>query len=139
MSAEPRPLRTRAEATAYRETSRHEDVLSFIDLLARCTPLAKRESMGESAEGKDMAVLVVSDEGCFTPEEARRQGKLVVMVEANIHAGEVEGKESVLALARDLTLSKRGRKILSKLCLVLIPDFNPDGNDRISPDNRRLD
>jgi hypothetical protein len=86
-----------------------------------------------------MVALVVSDRGCFTPEAARKQKKLVVMVEANIHAGEVEGKEAVLALARDLTLTKLGAKLLDKLCLVLIPNFNPDGNDRISPNNRKLD
>src|SRR5207248_7257333 len=31
------------------------------------------------------------------------------------------------------------KKLLSRVCLVVIPDLNPDGNDRISPDNRRLD
>jgi hypothetical protein len=138
----PRPqIRTRAEQTDYRETSRHADVLAFLDELAARTDLVRRASMGRSGEGQDMAVLIASDRGCFSPEEARRQGKAVVMIEANIHAGEVEGKEALLALIRDLTLmdARRGRDILSRLCLVLIPDVNPDGNDRISPDNRRLD
>src|SRR5438105_3153916 len=80
-----------------------------------------------------------SDRACSTPEEARAQRKTIVMIQANIHAGEVEGKESVLALLRDLTLGKAGKKILSKVCLVVIPDLNPDGNDRISPENRKLD
>src|SRR5262245_26781175 len=139
MSREPLLPRTRAENTEYRETSRHADVLAFIDELAKRTDKVHRTTMGRSGEGQDIAVLVVSDNECFTPEEARRQGKVVVMVEANIHAGEVEGKEAVLALARDLTLTRLGQKLLSRLCLVLIPDFNPDGNDRISPENRKLD
>ena len=130
--------RTRAELTDYQETSRHADVLAFIDELVQRTDRVRRISMGASGEGQDMAALVVSDGGCFTPEEARKQGRLIVMVEANIHAGEVEGKEAVLALVRDLTLTKLGKKILSRLCLVVIPDFNPDGNDRISPENRKL-
>ena len=134
-------LLTRAERTGYRETSRHADVLAFCDELARRSDLVHRTSMGRSGEGQDMAVLVLSDRQAFTPDEARRQRKPIVMVEANIHAGEVEGKEAVLALARDLTigkLGKLGQKLLSRACLVLIPDFNPDGNDRISPNNRRL-
>ena len=94
---------------------------------------------GQSGEGQPLAALVVSDRNCFTPELARKQKKVIVMVEANIHAGEVEGKESVLALARDLTLTQLGAKLLDKLCLVLVPNFNPDGNDRISPNNRKLD
>lgn len=132
-------LLTRAEASNYAETSRHSDVLAFVDELCRRTKLARRVDFGQSGEGQPMVALVVSDRGCFTPELARKQKKVVVMVEANIHAGEVEGKESVLALARDLTLTSLGKKLLDKLCLVLIPNFNPDGNDRISPNNRKLD
>ena len=132
-------LLTRAEASDYKETSRHSDVLAFVDALCAQTKLARRVDFGKSGEGQPMVALVLSDRGCFTPELARKQKKAVVMVEANIHAGEVEGKEAVLALARDLTLTSLGRKLLDKLCLVLIPNFNPDGNDRISPNNRKLD
>ncbi|MCS6914309.1 MAG: M14 family zinc carboxypeptidase [Myxococcales bacterium] len=139
MSDQPALPRTRAEATDFRETSRHADVLAFLDELDQRTPLLRRTTMGRSGEGQDLAVALVSDKDCFTPEEARRQGKAIVMACANIHAGEVEGKEALLALCRDLTLTRLGQKILSKVCLVVIPNFNPDGNDRISPDNRRLD
>lgn len=131
-------LLTRAEATNYRETSLHSDVLAFVDELCRRTKLARRVDFGQSGEGRPLVALVVSDKGCFTPELARKQKKVVVMVEANIHAGEVEGKEAVLALARDLTLTKLGKALLDKVCLVLVPNFNPDGNDRISPHNRKL-
>lgn len=132
-------LLTRAEASHYQETSRHFDVLAFIDGLCAQTKLARRVDFGKSGEGQPLAAIIVSDRNCFTPELARKQKKAVVMVEANIHAGEVEGKESVLALARDLTLTKLGKKLLDTLCLVLVPNFNPDGNDRISPNNRKLD
>lgn len=136
------PLRSRAEATEYRETSRHDDVLAFVRDLANRTDLVRVGSMGLSAEGRDQAVMVLSDRGCFSPEAARAQGKVVVLCQANIHAGEVEGKEAVQALARDLTigpLQAVGREVLSRACLVLVPDLNPDGNDRIRPENRRLD
>ncbi len=130
---------TRAEASQYTQTSRSTDVLAFVDALCARTKLARRVDFGQSGEGQPLAALVVSDRNCFTPELARKQKKVIVMVEANIHAGEVEGKESVLALARDLTLTRLGAKLLDKLCLVLVPNFNPDGNDRISPNNRELD
>lgn len=132
-------LLTRAEATDYQETSRHSDVVAFVDALVARTPLVTKVSLGTSGEGQDMVAMVL---GGPDPRTARKRKKAVVMVEANIHAGEVEGKEMVLALARDLTvgpLKALGKKLLEKLCLVLIPDFNPDGNDRISPKNRALD
>jgi hypothetical protein len=130
--------RTRAEQTNYAETSRHSDVVAFCDELAQKSPLVHRTSIGESGEGQDIVALVLSDRKAFTPELARRQKKPIVMIEANIHAGEVEGKEEVLALCRDLALGVRGKGILEKICLVVVPDFNPDGNDRISPENRKL-
>jgi hypothetical protein len=135
----PSDLRTRAEATGFQETSLHADVIAFVDELARRSDLVERQSIGTSGEGRDIVALVVSDRRCFTPERARKQKKAIVMIEANIHAGEVEGKEMALALARDLATTKLGTKILGELCLVIVPDFNPDGNDRISPQNRKLD
>lgn len=131
-------LLTHAEKTLYRETSLHAHVLEFLNELGARTDLVRIASMGRSGEGQDMAIAIASDRGCFTPEEARAQRKTIVMIQANIHAGEVEGKESLLALLRDLTLGKAGKKVLSKICLVAIPDLNPDGNDRISKENRKL-
>ncbi len=135
-------LKTRAEATDYAETSRHADVIEFCDALAAASRHVDRGSLGQSGEGQDLVTLTVSNRRCFSPERATEQDKVVVMVEANIHAGEVEGKEAILALCRDLVrgdLGKLGKKILDRVCLVVVPDFNPDGNDRINPKNRTLD
>ena len=137
-----RELLTRAEATDYQETSRHADVIAFCDALAEESEHVSRGTFGQSGEGQDLVHLVISDRRCFSPERAAELGKVVVFVEANIHAGEVEGKEMILALARQLVrgeLGKAGEKILRKVCLVVVPNFNPDGNDRISPKHRALD
>jgi hypothetical protein len=135
--------RTVAEATDYGATSRHDDVLAFCREIAARTDLVRLTTMGDSAEGRDQAVVIVSDRGALTPEAARAQGKVIVLCQANIHAGEVEGKEAVQALLRDLTVGALadtvGREVLSRAVLVLVPDLNPDGNDRIRPENRRLD
>lgn len=135
-------LLTRAEATDYAETSRHADVIAFCDALDAESRHVERGSLGRSGEGQDLVTLTISNRKCFTPERAAKQKKVVVMVEANIHAGEVEGKEMILALCRDLVrgeLGAAGKRILDRVCLVVVPDFNPDGNDRINPKNRVLD
>jgi hypothetical protein len=132
-------LQTRAERTGFAETSLHADVLEFIRQVHHLAPDRMRVgSMGSSAEGRDMPVVVLSDLEAFTPAAARRTGKPIVMVNANIHAGEVEGKEALLAFIRDMTLGDL-RPLLDQLTLVFIPILNPDGNDRISPENRKLD
>ena len=132
-------LQTRAERTGFAETSLHADVVEFIRQVHRLAPDRMRvSSMGSSAEGRDMPVVVLSDLEAFTPAAARRAGKPIVMVNANIHAGEVEGKEALLAFMRDMTLGDL-RPLLDQLTLVFIPILNPDGNVRISPENRKLE
>jgi Zinc carboxypeptidase len=129
---------TRAESTHYQETSRHTDVMRFIaELAARNDPRLAVTSFGTSPEGRDMPLLILSAEGVRTPEEARRAGLPVVLVINGIHAGEVEGKEASLMLARDLLAGPEGG-LLEQLTLLIVPLFNPDGNDRIDPANRKL-
>jgi hypothetical protein len=132
-------LLTRAERTDYRETSLHADVTIFLrQLKRRAGNLMRIGSMGASAEGRDMPVVVLSGHGAFTPAAARRLGLPIVMPMANIHAGEVEGKEALLALMREMTTGPL-RPLLDEMTLVVIPILNPDGNDRISIENRQLD
>jgi hypothetical protein len=125
---------TRAEATGWRETSRHADVMAF--LAALDDPRLHVGGFGASPEGRALPLAVVS--GARTPAEAHARGDLVVLVVCGIHAGEVEGKEAALMLLRDL-LGGRHPGLLDGITLVVVPLYNPDGNDRIDPANRRLD
>jgi hypothetical protein len=130
---------TRAEATNYQETSRHADVMRFVaDLTARRDPRIAVTSFGASPERRDLPLLILSAQGVRTPEEARRAGLPIVLVINGIHAGEVEGKEASLMLARDVLTGPEGA-LLEQLTLLIVPLFNPDGNDRIDPANRKLD
>ncbi|MFN8010796.1 MAG: M14 family metallopeptidase [Holophagaceae bacterium] len=133
---------TRAEATAYQFTSLHADVMAFIaGLSALNDPRLHVTSFGTSPQGRDLPLLVLSAKGVKTPDEARRLGKPVVLIICGIHAGEVEGKEGCLMLVRDLLADKPGLdagQILENVTVVLVPLFNPDGNDAIDPGNRAL-
>ncbi len=132
-------LVTRAEATNYRETSRHADVMRFIaGLLSRGDSRLAVQSFGVSPEGRDLPLLVLSGEGLSTPEQARQSELPVVLILNGIHAGEVEGKEASLMLARDILDGRHG-DLLDHMVLLIVPLFNPDGNDRIDPANRKLD
>lgn len=136
------PLLTRAEATRYEFTSLHADVMQFIaGLSALNDPRLHVSTFGVSPQGRELPLLVLSAQGVKTPEEAKRLGLPVVLVISGIHAGEVEGKEGCLMLARDLLADKGGldaAQILENLTLVIVPLFNPDGNDAIDPGNRKL-
>jgi len=131
--------RTRAETSAYQETSRHADVLAFVAALEqRKDPRLARLSFGSSPEGRELPLIVLSKERVRSPVAARAAEKPIVLVINGIHAGEVEGKEASLMLMRDLLATELG-ELLEHVTLLVVPLFNPDGNDRISPENRRLD
>jgi hypothetical protein len=128
-------LRTRAETSNYEETSTYADVMRVVDGLASSTSLVYTESFGKTEEGRDLPLMVISDPKVTTPEAARKLGRPIVFVQANIHAGEVEGKEAILMLARRLT-SGDLKTLTKQLVIVIAPDYNADGNEKVSAQNR---
>lgn len=123
-------LQTRAEATGYAETSTFADVTAFCDALARQYPFVKRASLCRSTEGRDVPLLIVSKSGFTSGSQAHASGDhLVMYIQANIHAGEVEGKEAILMLVRDL-LKLDPTRILDATTLVIAPIYNADGNEK---------
>jgi hypothetical protein len=123
--------RTRAERTSYAETSTYADVISFIDSLQRAHVPFARQELGRTNEGRVQPLLVLSRPRVTTPEEARALNRPIVYVQANIHAGEVEGKEALLALVRDLASTRDN--VLDSIVLIAIPIYNADGNERFEP------
>jgi hypothetical protein len=127
---------TRAEASDYKATSLHSDVLDFIQTLQKHSLRLRVENLGVSAEGRKIPLLVIGNPVPSSPRDLAYDDRLVVYIQAGIHAGEVEGKEAALMLARDLALDESA-PYLSDIVLLVAPIFNPDGNERISTDNRR--
>src|SRR6266702_501179 len=122
---------TTAERSDYAATSTNADVGTFLDSLALAgAPVAVSE-MGTSALGKPIYFVIASDPTVTSPGEAAAAGKVVVYLQANIHGGEVEGKEAVLALLRELAGPRR--ELLQTLVVLVAPDYNPDGNDAFGP------
>jgi murein tripeptide amidase MpaA len=126
--------RTRGELTNYQETSRYADVITFLDALHGRSHLSFG-SLGKSTEGRDIPYVVASRPRVSTPAEARRLARPIVYVQGNIHAGEVEGKEALLALLRDLTSSSRPN-VLDSIILIAVPIYNADGNEKFAPQER---
>jgi len=126
---------TRAERTSYLETSSHADVIGFVDsLVAMGAPITVRE-LARSPMGKVLPMIIASRPRVNSPQEARRLGRPIVYVQANIHAGEVEGKEAVLALLRDWSFG-RAPNVLDSLVVIVVPIYNADGNDKLAPQAR---
>ena len=130
-----RPL-TRAERTSFAETSLYSDVIQFIDSLTILGADIETGSIGTTTEGREMPYVIASRPLITTPEEARRQGRPIAYIQADIHAGEVEGKEAMLAMVRDLVFDPEPN-VLDSIVLIVQPLYNADGNEKLAPDNRR--
>src|SRR6185369_445775 len=128
-------LKSRAELTNYEETSRYDDVLRFFGELQKRSPLVRVETFGHSEEGRALPLVILSDPPISDPRDARASGKPIVFVFANIHAGEVEGKEAMQHIARRIVLGDL-RPLLDKLIILVAPIYNADGNEKISVMNR---
>jgi hypothetical protein len=128
-------LTTRAERTRYVETSRYDDVIGFLTTVDGASPLVHLTSFGYTFEGRSLPLAVVGRVSAPTPEAVRASGKLRVYIQANVHAGEVEGKEAMLALVRDIA---RGRHAewLDSMVLLVAPIYNADGNERVTLTSR---
>lgn len=127
---------TVAEASHFTATSRYADVVEFIQQLQRQSSRIRVETLCQSTEGRAVPLLLIGDPPPSSPLDLRQSQKAAVYIQANIHAGEVEGKEASLMLARDIVLSHEP-PYLDNLIILIAPIFNADGNEKISPENRR--
>jgi dipeptidyl-peptidase 4 len=121
---------TVAESSGYKATSKHAEVVEYCERLAKLAPLVRLAELGVTTEGRKLPLVILADPPIAAPEEAVRSGKLIVFAMGNIHAGEVDGKEALLMLMRDLALA-RDKPLLKDLVLLFVPNFNADGGDRM--------
>lgn len=128
-------LTTRAETSRFEATGSYEETLDFLRHLQAHFPSMYLGFYGTSGQGRAMPFVVVSAEKAFTGRRAQRLPKPIVLIQNGIHAGEIDGKDASLLLLRDLALG-RYPEILDKITLVVLPIYNVDGHERVSPYNR---
>ncbi|MEM6806560.1 MAG: M14 family metallopeptidase [Bacteroidota bacterium] len=123
-------LITRAEKTFYKETSSSQDVVDFVEAVKAESELVHVESMFTSKGGKISPVVVMASPKINSPKAAKESGKIIVYIQGNIHAGEVEGKETLQILMREILFEGK-KHLLDNQILIFAPNFNVDGNDKL--------
>jgi len=131
----PGPPRTRPELTAYRETSSYADVRTFLASLETLRLSLVFGAIGKTSEGREIPYVIASRPTVASPAEAKRLERPIVYIQGNIHGGEVEGKDALLALVRDLALSP-APNVLDSVVLIAVPIYNADGNERLASQSR---
>jgi hypothetical protein len=116
------PWITPAERAGFATTPHYAETRAWLERLAAASPLIRIETFGRTAQGRDMLMVRASKGGT---------GKPVVLIQAGIHAGEIDGKDAGLMLLRDIAL--RGKdSLLDTVDLVFVPIYNIDGHEVMS-------
>jgi hypothetical protein len=109
-------------------TATHTEGVVFYQKLAQRFPKKMTLStFGTSDCGEPLHVAVISSDKIFTPESARKAGKLVLFINNAIHPGEPEGVDASMLFVRDLVLNAQNEVFLKKIVVVVIPFYNVDG------------
>jgi len=130
----PPAWQTTAEKTNYAKTSTYDEAVAYSKKLAAASGgLIVYKSYGKSGEGRDMPLLIAASGKAFTPEIASKQGKAVVLIQAGIHAGEIDGKDAGLALLRDIAITKTRLDLLKDVVILFEVIYNVDGHENSNP------
>ncbi|MET0753429.1 MAG: M14 family metallopeptidase [Pyrinomonadaceae bacterium] len=132
----PAEWQTLAEQTDYQRSWNYADTIAFAQKLAKASALIEYKSFGKSGEGRDLPLLIVSNDKAFTPEKAKKSGKAIVFIQAGIHSGEIDGKDAGFALLRDIAITKTRADLLKDVVIIFVPIYNVDGHELSSPYNR---
>jgi len=129
-------LLTTAESSGFKSTSTHADVVKFLQTVDAASPLVHYTTYGKTSEGREMPLVVVGTGLANASASAvRATNRLRVHIQANIHAGEVEGKEAAQILLRELAMGQHADWLRS-MVLIITPIYNADGNERFALTNR---
>ena len=126
------PWITPSERGQLRTTPDYDETVAYLRRLVAASRELQMVSIGRSAEGRDIWLVIASKERAFTPEALRRTNKSVVFAQAGIHAGEIDGKDAGLMLLRDMTVRGTKRELLDRASFLFVPIFNADGHERSS-------
>jgi len=122
-------LATVAESSGYKQTSTSQQSLELLDQLARAAQHVTRFDVGHTVEGRRLAAVTIANPPIRSLADLRRDNRMSVLLLGNIHSGECAGKEALLALVRDLSRQPE-HEWLKRLAIVVLPNYNADGNDR---------
>ncbi|MBV7538315.1 M14 family metallopeptidase [Duganella sp. sic0402] len=114
---------TPAERSGFTTSPDYAATLQYLRALAGASDKISVHIFGKSYQGRDLVYALVRKPGGNKP---------VVMIQAGIHSGEIDGKDAGLMLLRDIAFGGRD-DLLDQVDLVFIPILNVDGHEDASP------
>lgn len=121
---------TPSEAAGFAKTPDYAQTMAWLKKLDRASSLVRLETFGKSPQGRDLIAAIVSRDGRTLDPR-----KPVILIQAGIHSGEIDGKDAGFMLLRDIAFRDR-RDLIDAVNIVFVPILNVDGHERSSPFSR---
>lgn len=134
--AQQNEWQTDYEQSGYMATPRYEATMNYLLKLDAASDSMATGVFGHSAQRRELLYAIIDRDGLKDPEAIRAEGRILLLVQACIHAGESEGKDAMLELLRDMLIHKQHPGLLNNVSILFIPIFNADGHERFGPHGR---
>lgn len=125
------PWVTPSERSNLTESPDYATTFSYLQKLVASSDLLRMESIGKSPQGRDIWLVKAS----LQPDLIGQAGRPVLLVQAGIHSGEIDGKDAGLMLLRDMVQGDK-KQLLAQADLLFIPVLSVDAHERRSSTNR---
>jgi len=129
------PWLTPAESSDFQTTPDYNETMAWLKKLTSATPLLSIVSIGQSVEGRDIFMIIGTTEKDVSPQGLKKSDKALLLAQAGIHSGEIDGKDAGMMLLRDIAFGDK-KGLLEKVNLLFIPILSVDGHENSSPYNR---
>jgi hypothetical protein len=129
------PWITPAEKSDFVTTPGYAATMAWFKKLAAASPLLTMISIGKSVEGRDIFMIIASTEKNITATALKKSAKPLLLAQAGIHSGEIDGKDAGMMLLRDIAFGNK-KSLLDKVNFLFIPILSVDAHERSSAYNR---
>ncbi len=135
IKSESHKWQTPIEKSNFTFTPTHAETMKWLSKLVASSDLLTMLKIGESPNGLDINMVIASTESNRSANALARSNKPMLLAQAGIHAGEIDGKDAGMMLLRDIAHGNQ-KELIEKVNLLFIPILSVDGHERSSPYNR---
>ncbi|WP_240221407.1 M14 family metallopeptidase [Rheinheimera hassiensis] len=132
IKAKNAPWVTPAELTGLTDSPDYNATLAYLRKLVDSSELLELEQFGVSAQGRPLYLVKASK---ALHKIAQNPARPLLLMQAGIHSGEIDGKDAGLMLLRDIAQGEKAH-LLANADLLFIPVLSADGHERRSLYNR---
>ena len=129
------PWITPSEKSGFITTPGYDETMNWFKKLATASPLLTMISIGKSVEGRDIFMIIASTEKNITAAALKNSTKPLLLAQAGIHSGEIDGKDAGMMLLRDIAFGNK-KSLLDKVNFLFIPILSVDAHEHSSAYNR---